>query len=193
MLPMNEHDILLATTFENAFYSGVFNNGNDCIFVPSEITNPGFPSSAQYANSIQFYYNTTNKKTIIFCSGSEGLDESYIRKMNEIVKLLIEVYGISVSNVGYVTGATATYHNVMMYRIHCEKHNWLPIPLYFLNVCEVMAAVHIANDRVSYSTIDSTARIKSKKLLCFNRSCKPHRNYIVSELIKRNLLQKCCH
>ena len=187
---VDDRDILLESTFKDQFHSAAFSDSVECIFVPADMVNQDKPSSAQYANSIQYYYNTTNQKTIIFCSSSEGLDGSYIRKMNEIVKLLIDVHGISIEHTGYITGATPTYHNVNMYRIHREKHNWLPIPLYFLNVCELMAAGRINTDPVSYSTIDTTPRIKSKKLLCFNRMSKPHRSYIVSELIKRNLLHK---
>lgn len=144
-------------------------------------------SPLEAARIINYYLTTENKTHVIFRNYTEGLNFRNINKMNLVVNHLINTFGLSVDNMMYITGAAPTVQNTLMYHKHCEKYNWNIVPIYFYMVAEMNFIDFIYRNQIP-PPADTTARLKPKKMICFNGVHRPHRFGVMAEIIERNLL-----
>lgn len=153
---------------------------------PTDIVLDTSPFEA--ATIINHYLTTYNKTHVIFCNYTEGLNFTNINKMNLIVNHLLTTFEMKLDDIMYITGAAPTVHNTVMYHKHCEKFNWNIVPIYFYSTSEDIFFASILRNEIP-PPADTTPRLKSKKMICFNGVARPQRLAVVAEIINRNILK----
>lgn len=119
---------------------------------------------------------------IIFFHSSEGLYMSHILFYDKIVKHFMKEYSFPICNFMYVTGAARSSDALRIYHKLCTEFNLTPINLAHFSQFE------------NYCIEDSSLLYQRKilkKFVCLNGRGRPHRLAVISEIIKRNLRDKC--
>lgn len=175
------------SSFENNFMASILPNFlKDSIFIPESIFNEKINVLA-YSEMI--FNNYQPGKNIVFCKVSESLEFYHLEKTNDIVKILMENFKIPVEKMHYISGFVASHYNKQLYESYCKQFNWIQLNIFSLNNYELLTSSRVKDNEDLYKKFLTEPRIKNKKILCFNRDGKEHRLYIVSELIRRNLLK----
>ena len=121
---------------------------------------------------------------------SEGMPYNQINISQKIIKELIEYRNAIPRNFAFVFGASPCIENFHYYRDHCKRFDWVEITAIFVNWWEYYYRFKTLEQDSVYSSIDTTPKLKSKKFLCYNRNTKPHRLYITTQCIKRDLIKE---
>ena len=144
----------------------------------------------EYANEISDFLVATDRTKVALNIISEGIAFNQIVTSNKIVKEFVEHYNGMSSNFVFIFGASPCTKNLIYYKEHCKRFGWFDIPVIFVNWWEYWFSCKIKHANSIYNTISTTPTIKSKKFLCYNRNTKPHRLYITTECIKRDLIKE---
>jgi hypothetical protein len=143
----------------------------------------------EYVCEISDFLMANNKSKVGLNIISEGLAFNSIGTSNKIIKEFLEQHNKMPSSFTFIFGASPCTKNINYYKAYCKRFNWFEIPIIFVNWWEYYFSGKINEENSIYSTITTTPSIKSKKFLCYNRNPKPHRLYITTECIKRDLIK----
>ena len=144
----------------------------------------------EYVNEISDFLVANDRTKVALNIISEGIAFNQIGTSNKIVKEFVEHYNGMSSNFVFIFGASPCTKNLIYYKEHCKRFGWFDIPVIFVNWWEYWFSCKIKHANSIYNTISTTPTIKSKKFLCYNRNTKPHRLYITTECIKRDLIKE---
>ena len=145
-----------------------------------------FTGTEDIASCAEEIFSKSSQQFICFNIVSEGIPYNQTNTVQQIIKYLIEKYNYQPSNFRLILGASPCQENINYYLSHCDRFNWVKIPVYFTNTFETFQQRNL----LAYDLVDTTPRLKSKKFVCYNRNVKPHRLYITTEIINRGLLDK---
>lgn len=131
-----------------------------------------------------------NDRTKIAFNGiSEGIPYNQFISINNILIFLIDNFSFDPKNCCIISGAIPDIKNLIYYKEHCKRFNWIEVPIIFVNWWELHFNVKLLEKDSIYNSITTSPRIKQKKFICYNRNTKPHRLYITTQCIKRDLLK----
>lgn len=175
---------LLSDTIDDAlsYYSNVCSS----VCLPEE-TFVFIPPEYQVGDIIKATSETVNyivnkqPDNIFFIWNSEGFVVEVFDYMNSVVKELVHNFNFNIASFYYVTGACNVPRNVEAYKTLMRGYPYIAPNILFINTFEFM-------QNTSKLNITHELTNKEKKFLCFNRSTRPHRTAILSELLNRNLL-----
>lgn len=125
------------------------------------------------------------EKNFIADFSGEGLPANPILITNAILKRLNEKFPNSYKNFILRSGGASTNKNLDLYKELCEKYNFINDVTIFNNGFEKY--IHGPSEEI----FNTSPRIKPKKFLSLNNTQRSHRCYIISQLIKHNLLDSC--
>lgn len=149
-------------------------------------------SSCPYSKEVLaksiFYYLLKNKHDkIVFSTYVEGLNGFALFFTDDVVKILINKYKVSVDKFLWINGCFPMQSNVNWYKTHVKDYNFVELPIMFANCYEANAATNalknldLINGQVlSYDT-------KEKPFLFFNGIARAHRILMIGEIFARNL------
>jgi hypothetical protein len=120
---------------------------------------------------------------IFFIWNSEGFVVEVLDYMNHVIRELVHNFNFNIDSFYYVTGACNVPRNIEAYKLLMRGYPYIAPNVLFINTFEFM-------QNASSINITHELNNKEKKFLCFNRSAKPHRTAILSELVNRNLLNR---
>lgn len=151
---------------------------------------PAYPTVEDVAKIVDEIKQNPTKKNIFFDAAGDGLTVHF-HTYNEIARLIVEQTDILVENIVILCGSQCTVDTFEKYEECIKEYNWLPIRLAIMNAWEFSSSIRAKIEQLPlYSQFDTSPRIKDKLLLCYNRVAKPHRWYVLSEMIKRNLINR---
>ena len=133
----------------------------------------------------------TGKTLLIVNLAGEGISMEPMQMITPMLQGWIQKYAIPIDNVSITCGAAPVVENVIKYFIHCKTLNSIPFNIRFQNSYEHLAANGFLLPKLEfYNVFDSTPRLKQKIFLSFNKNMRLHRLYLISELIRRDLVNK---
>jgi hypothetical protein len=118
---------------------------------------------------------------IFFIWNSEGFVVEVFDYMNHVIRELVHNFNFNIDSFYYVTGACNVPRNIEAYKSLMCSYPYVAPNVLFINTFEFM-------QNASSMNLTHELNNKEKKFLCFNRSARPHRTAILSELVNRNLL-----
>jgi hypothetical protein len=150
------------------------------VFIPPEYQ---VGDVAESTNETVNYIVDKNPNKVIFIWNSEGFVVEVVDYMNLVIKELVDNFNFNIDSFYYVTGACNSPRNINAYKALMAAYPYIPLNVLFINTFEFM-------QNTSSLNITHELTTKEKKFLCFNRSPRPHRIAILSELVNRNLLNR---
>lgn len=131
---------------------------------------------------------SNNKHIICFDLSSEGLLYNTLNFIDKLVKLMSgKEYG-HVLTFYVLSGALPDYSNVIYYKQACKQFGWNELNIILTNQWENLQKNKTIEHLDFYNSFNIEKKSKSKKFNFYNRSIKPHRLMLCSELLKRNLI-----
>ena len=125
---------------------------------------------------------------VILDLNSECLDWAFLHYSDIIVRELVTVHSFNYDNIIYITSAADVEMNRRNYYKYCIENNWMPLRIKYINTWEGSQAQHInLRDGIEFVANPNPA----KKFVFMNRGPRPHRIYLLCELIKRDLIKDC--
>lgn len=143
----------------------------------------------QIVDEINDSLKAHSKSKIAFSIWSEGIPYNQLYKIHLIIDAFIEKYKYERKAFMILLGASPCTENISYYKEHCTRFNWVNVPVMFCNAWEFHSYSLLLNKDSHLHAISTTPKLKPKKFVCYNRHCKPHRLYITTQVIKRNLLK----
>jgi len=141
------------------------------------------------AESLDYYYKNSIKNAgIVFLSHTEAFSVPYIRKMQEVVKHLIEKYNYPLSTFTYIVGAHPVRSNLLLYFKLCREYKFYPINPILVNFMELYTNDMNLSAKIDFNQVYTVPRKKTKKFISLHGVPRLFRLVLTSQLIKRNLL-----
>lgn len=185
-------DLINSTEFHNkriSHWLTLLGLSNDNTIVIPPMHNHSMANTEDYAHTIVDYVSQKNNNNlkILIALPDEGFVAFYFTFIDIIARRLISEYNFSKSNILYLTGAANTKSNQQKYDKYCAEMNYFPVSVYYINQFECNAS-NSGRDREFYH---NTEPKRDKKFICFNKQPRSHRLQILSNIVKRNLRDKC--
>lgn len=166
-------------------------NVNKCLFVPpwmpwAESFEPNVIHSNESIADALYYYLTHDAKIndIVFASHPEAFSKYFIINMQIIIGILHKKYNIPLDKITYLSGAHHAIENIELYNKLCEDNNFYKVKLILANPYETSPKIKYDLKR------DLTPRIMSKLFTSMNGQPRLFRVVVLSELIRRGLLEQ---
>lgn len=183
---------LAASILEKAFNKPV--TTSEIIYI-HESTNIGNPNEVKEKTESAIKYileeiaNKSGQYYIVLALPSEAFDFNFLKFTDAFVKKLVLEYKINYNDIVYLTGASDTVNNRKLYYDYCIKNNYLPTQIVYHNYFEYLQCKY-ANRDAHIEEIEFNSNPNStKKFLFLNGVARPHRLFLLGELIKRDLLE----
>lgn len=139
---------------------------------------------------LQKYCTDNNKSLFCFNLISEGLMYNWLSFADKIAKCMITRHNHEPKNFYVLIGAMPDISNVDYYEEACRQFDWLQMGIVLVNSWEDLSRLKTIQNLSYYDNFNNEIKLKSKKFVCYNRSMKPHRLMLCSEMIRRQLLDK---
>jgi hypothetical protein len=128
-------------------------------------------------------------KRIAICDLAESFEMEFMLFCDKVFKKLIASKKFNIEQLMIITGCVPVEQNFYHYINHCSKNNLLRYSILFINWFEyrmAREAVSKLDDIKNHPTTDTKRNI----FLFLNKEPRVHRIYTLSNLIRRNLIEK---
>ena len=131
---------------------------------------------------------TEEKVGVLFSMLGEAFYYPCIYNIEKVIRILLDRYNFDINKTFLLVSAEPVIDNINSYIEWCKKNNYVAIPnLLFNNTFESNAANELMFD-TNFVTVQNLSTItKKKNFLFFNGMSRPHRLWLIGEILLRNL------
>lgn len=148
------------------------------------------------AYSINYYRNAHNKSKILFCDYYEAPNSSFLKLMNEIVKILVTRYNYNKQDLVYMAGCLPTIENKTKLDKLFYEENLIDLEKILYPFFEIEWSNLIKNANSKFQ--NNFKKLHDRNLRQFNNlyfigRWRFYRLYLFSKLIEKNFIEKCVY
>ena len=178
----------LITKFAPPGLIGLLGN-DDYVWIPG---NTSVETLFEYDHIIEYILSKLPSKsdnvTIIYDWHSEGFVIDVLTMMNHVNKILVTEHNLTLDNFALATAASNCDSNLAYYNRLKSLMPYIPNRVYCESTWETLYN-RIEDEPVAPN--HSISNDKEKKFICLNRTARPHRIALFSQLLDNDLLDDC--
>lgn len=143
-----------------------------------------------FASSINHYFKLNKKEKIVFFCGMEGFYLDYLNYTFKVIDILESKFKIDPTNCVILSGASPLICNMEQYKNICKENNKKLIKIILYNHFEIWMRDAIYENEL-YPTLEKLNHISTKEniFLFLNGNAREHRNYLLANFIKFDILK----